>query len=86
MAKESITKNGRRLHFYISEALYAEIDNWVSMNDTTVTKFCRQSIEYYLKDKRREIIERKLLETCQNLKKINSSCLKGWMITDHESE
>lgn len=67
------------------------MDNWVSVNHTTVAKFCRESIQYYLKNKRREIIERKLSEACLNLKKINSTCLKGWtmttnVITENESE
>ena len=91
MSNATLTKNGHRLHFYISEELFTEMDNWISMDHTTVAKFCRQSIQYYLKNKRREIIEHKLSETCQNLKKINSACLKGWILTtnvmtENESE
>ena len=91
ISKATLTKNGHRLHFYISEDLFAEIDNWVSMSHTSIAKFCRQSIQYYLKNKRREVIESKLSETCQNLKKINNACLKGWLsttnvMTENESD
>ncbi|MFQ5677349.1 MAG: type II toxin-antitoxin system PemK/MazF family toxin, partial [bacterium] len=67
MPESGLTSDGRRIHIYVSKQQYEEIEGCVGSDGVTVAGFCREAFEHYLSDKRKEIRQQKLAETCRKL-------------------
>lgn len=76
MAERAITKNGHRLHLYITNELYQDIQEWTTTNNITLSEFSREALKYFLHIKHRKIREDQLAETCQVLTKSNNQNFK----------